>query len=283
MPALLIKLALAPALMAASSLAARRWGPQRGGIVSAFPAIAGPLLLVTYLEHGAPAAAQAGSGTVLGLVALAAFCTGYAATAHRHGWLVSLAVGWLAAALVAAAVSLWALDLGRASTALIACGTLLLAIVMLRRLSDGPGQRASGRPGIAVRALITGLLVVGLASAVSRLGATAGGLLAALPVLASLLAVFTHRDAGAASAIELLRGTLIGMAGFVAFCELVVLMIVPDGAAAAFTAATAAALLLQAGLEYARAIYPAARNSAGRSGEASASARFKASEAQSAA
>jgi hypothetical protein len=90
------------------------------------------------------------------------------------------------------------------------------------------------------------VLVAGLSAGVDALGPTAGGVLAALPAVASLLAVFTHREAGAAAAIELLRGTVIGMAGFVAFCQLVAVMIVPDGAPVAFAVATVAALLVQA-------------------------------------
>ncbi|MGB0094530.1 MAG: hypothetical protein WBP81_18610, partial [Solirubrobacteraceae bacterium] len=43
-----------------------------------------------------------------------------------------------------------------------------------------------------------------------------------------------------------LRGMLAGMAGFVAFCEIVATLVVPAGAAAAFLLATVAALAAQA-------------------------------------
>jgi TRAP-type uncharacterized transport system fused permease subunit len=118
------------------------------------------------------------------------------------------------------------------------------------------------------RLLVTGLLVSVLAAAVDTLGAVTGGLLAALPVLASLLAVFTHRESGPAAAIEPFRGTLAGMAGFVAFCQPVAVVIVPVGAIVGLISATALALLLQTLV----ARYSPALNWAGRSGEASASA-----------
>jgi hypothetical protein len=280
---LLIKAGLAPALIVVSSLAARRWGPRTGGIVAAFPAIVGPLLLVAALEHGLRAASQAAAGAVVGLLALAAFGVGYAAMARRHGWLPSLGAGWLAAALATGVARVWALPLGLIGGTLIACLSLLLGAAIVSRLSPGHARPPARRPSVAGRALLAGLLVPGLATAVSGLGATAGGLLAALPVLASLLTVFTHREAGGASAVELLRGTLVGMAGFIAFCELVALLIVPAGAPVAFAAATLTALSIQVGLSWGRAAYPAARNSAGRSGEASASAAFSPSASRSAA
>jgi hypothetical protein len=280
---LLVKLVFAPALVVASTLAARRSGPRLAGMVSAFPAIVGPLLLVTALEHGNHATARAAAGTVLGLVALAAFAVGYATTAERRGRPASLLVAWSAASLATVAASLLARHLGLGATTLLTCVALLLAALVLRRLAASHRRAMPGKPGLLVRALITALLVAGLATAVSQLGARAGGLLAALPLLASLLAVFTHREAGAAAAIELLRGTLVGMAGFVAFCALVAAMIVPAGAPAAFGAATAAALIIQVGLDRLGVAYPRARKSAGRSGEAAASARFRPSASRSAA
>ena len=74
----------------------------------------------------------------------------------------------------------------------------------------------------------------------------ATGILAALPVLASVLAVLTHRDAGAEAAIALLRGSLAGMTGFVAFCQIVALLITRAPLVPVFAAATLAAVLAQA-------------------------------------
>jgi hypothetical protein len=72
-------------------------------------------------------------------------------------------------------------------------------------------------------------------------------------VLAGVLVVFTHQEAGAAPAIGLLRGLLTGMASFVVFCQLIAMMIVPFGVRAAFEAATVAALGVQAAAVYAPA------------------------------
>jgi hypothetical protein len=101
---------------------------------------------------------------------------------------------------------------------------------------------------------LTALLVVALPWAAGRLGPVTGGILAALPVLASVLAVFTHRGYGAAAATELLRGMMGGMAGFVLFCALVAVLVEPAGVATAFAAATAGALAIQ--LATARVLRP---------------------------
>ena len=49
---LVLTLLVAPALVGASTLAARRWGQRLGGLVSAFPAIAFAVLLIDAHERG---------------------------------------------------------------------------------------------------------------------------------------------------------------------------------------------------------------------------------------
>ncbi|HEX6620114.1 MAG TPA: hypothetical protein VF024_10675, partial [Solirubrobacteraceae bacterium] len=73
-----------------------------------------------------------------------------------------------------------------------------------------------------------------------------GGVLAALPALASILAVFTHERQGPAAVAFLLRGMLSGMAGFVVFCALVAVLVDRAGVGATFTLAALAAVSVQA-------------------------------------
>ncbi len=240
-----LQVAIAPALVGAATLAARRWGEHTGGLVSAFPAIVGPVLLIIADERGAAAAASAATGTLLGLVALSAFALAYAHAAARAGRRASLAAGWGAAAVAAAGVS--ATDAGPAAAFTAAALSLAVAHWALPRRAGRVGRLAtvvSGRWDLPARMALTALLVVTLAAAARAFGPMAGGILAALPVLASVLAVFTHRDGGAVAVAELLRGMLGGMAGFVAFCALVAVLAVPAGVPIAFAAATVAAVAL---------------------------------------
>jgi hypothetical protein len=64
---LTFELALAPALVAASTLACRRWGARIGGLLSAFPAVVGPVLLISEQQYGSAFTARAAVGTLLGL------------------------------------------------------------------------------------------------------------------------------------------------------------------------------------------------------------------------
>ncbi|HBF50271.1 MAG TPA: hypothetical protein DDX04_07705, partial [Massilia sp.] len=56
---LALKLVLVPLLIYLVTLAGRRWGPSVAGWLSAFPIVAGPILLTLALEQGAPFAASA--------------------------------------------------------------------------------------------------------------------------------------------------------------------------------------------------------------------------------
>jgi hypothetical protein len=94
--------------------------------------------------------------------------------------------------------------------------------------------------------VLTAVLVVSLTTAASRLGPVVGGVLAALPALASILAVFTHEQQGAQAVVFLLRGMLSGMAGFVVFCAVVAVLVDRAGVGATFTVAALAAVCVQA-------------------------------------
>jgi hypothetical protein len=232
----IIELVLAPLLVAASGIASRRWGTHTGGLVSAFPAIVGPVLLIAALDHGAQFAARAADGTLLGLVALSAFALIYARVAAHASWRVSLLAAWAAAATSAAAVGVVAGRAGAPAGLLVASVSLFAA----HRLLGTGAQAAAGPPtlpdpgSLPSRMLAAALLVTTLAASARAFGAVAGGVLAALPVLASVLAVATHRQQGPDSVQTLMRGMLTGMVSFVAFCEVLVLMLASAGISMAF-------------------------------------------------
>ena len=75
---LVLRLVLVPLLIAAVTLASRRWGYRVGAFVTALPAVAGPTLLFYAIQQGALFAADAARGSLLGLVGVAAFCLAYA-------------------------------------------------------------------------------------------------------------------------------------------------------------------------------------------------------------
>jgi len=240
---LIVVAALAACLVGVSTLVSRVWGHAIGGIVSAFPLIVGPVLFLAARREGAAFAAQTAVATLLGLVALSGFALAYGRSSRRWGWLPSVALGWVAAAgigLVAARVE---------GGLLAALAVAVLSIVLARAaLPAGAGTGAS-RPlpawELPGRMAMTALLIVGLTLAAGRFGPLVAGILAALPTLASVLAVFTHARDGRDAALSLLRGMLAGLAAFVIFCAAIAALIEPAGTLLAFGLATAAAVIAQ--------------------------------------
>src|SRR6059058_311910 len=62
---LLLKLTLAPGLVAATTLAGRRWGPRMAGWLGGLPVVVAPILLAITLEHGRSFAARAAGGALI--------------------------------------------------------------------------------------------------------------------------------------------------------------------------------------------------------------------------
>jgi hypothetical protein len=244
-----LEVLIAPVLVALSTLVGRRWGARAGGLVSAFPAVVGPVLLIIAQQRGEVAAQRAAGATLLGLVALSGFALAYARTARGTPWPASLAAGW-ACAIAAAATAGWSLA-GAGLGAALAAAVLSIAAARsaLPRPAEQPhlgSWQARPRGDIILRMALTAALIVLLTIASELFGPVVGGMLAALPVLASVLAVFTHRVHGADATIGLLGGMLTGMSGFVAFCAAIALLAVPAGVAVAFGVATVCAVAAQA-------------------------------------
>lgn len=240
----LAELLLAPALVGLATVASRRWNEQVGGLVSAFPAIVGPLLLITAHQHGAAFTARAATGTLAGLVALGGFALVYARVAQSARWPAALASAWVVAVALSALAGTFADALPAALVA--AATSLTVAYLALPAAPSDAGRRPPvERQDVGKRMAITLVLVAVLDAAAGRFGALAGGLLAALPVLASVLAVTTHDRQGGVAALDLLRGMLAGMGGFMAFCAVVAALAEPVGVGGAFALALLAAVSAQ--------------------------------------
>jgi hypothetical protein len=243
---LVVQFVVAPLLVLAASLAARRWGHGIAGLVSAFPAIVGPVLLIGAHRHGASFAAAQATGTLLGLVALSGFALAYGRTAPHASWPVSVAAGWAVAAATAGVAG--AVGASLLGAVLAASVSLALAHRGIPEVVPAEARLEAPTADLALRMALTVLLVVSLAALAGWVGPTAGGILAALPVLACVLAAFTHARHGGAAVAQLLRGMLSGMTGFVVFCVVVAAIVDDAGITLTFLAATAAALGTQAAI-----------------------------------
>jgi uncharacterized membrane protein len=80
----------------------------------------------------------------------------------------------------------------------------------------------------------------------SALGPQLSGSFAMFPVMASVLVVFSHRHSGAAFAVHLLWGMVLGYYAFFVFCIILTLMLPVTSIGLAFLMSLGAAVLVQA-------------------------------------
>ena len=145
----------------------------------------------------------------------------------------------------ATAAVIQGVELGPAACLAIATASLTAAYLALPRTRSHAPAPPPLRYELPLRMAATAGLVAALSAAAAELGPHVGGILTALPVLASVLAVFTLAQHGAPALQDLLRGMVSGMAAFVVFCALVAVLVQPAGIVLAFGAAVIGAVAAQ--------------------------------------
>lgn len=244
MPAvLLLKLFLVPALIYLVTLCGRRWGPGVAGWLSAFPIIAGPILLAIALEQGAAFAATAAEGTLLAVVAIVVFGLAYAWASARFGVSGSLATAFVIYALAVGLLQ-W-VSLAPGASFLVVCGALVLAPRLFPAVAAALEPASKRCNDLPLRMLAGAALIIAVTVAASRLGARLSGFLAMFPVMGSVLTGFSHASSGRAFAVALLRGMVFGYYAFAVFCLALSQLLRHGSIALAFSAAFACALAVQ--------------------------------------
>jgi multidrug transporter EmrE-like cation transporter len=242
---LAVKVVLAPSFVVGASLVARRFGLRVGGLVGGLPVVAGPILLAYAIAHGRAFAATAAAGTLLGLVSLIAFVVVYARLAGRTSWWLSMLAGWVA---FAAVTAVFTAATPPAGVALALAGVAIAAgLTALPRAGNDPQLQA--RPpswDLPMRAACALALVLTLTAIAGWLGPQLSGLLAPFPIIATVLATFTHAQRGTDDLLRMQRGMLGGFGAFALFCFTLALALRSVDTGAAFALATALALLTQA-------------------------------------
>jgi hypothetical protein len=128
----------------------------------------------------------------------------------------------------------------------LAIGSLVVAIPLMPRVR---GTQTAGRRlpwwDIPARMAVATGFVLALTAAAPALGPRLAGLLAPFPLYATVLSVFAHRLQGAASAIAVLNGLLVGLFAFALFFFVLAVTLETRGIAVAFLAALVVALAAQ--------------------------------------
>ena len=230
-------------LIATASLAGRRWGHAISGWLVGIPFTSGPITLFLFLDQGPSFAAHAALGSLIGVLATAAFAVEFSAIAKRTGRIVpSFVAGLVAFALIGAAAQ----DLAIAPIPLYAICAVVLVIAI--RLVPEPGVTASvplPRWDLPARMVLATALVLAITGGANAIGPRLSGLLATIPLYASILAGFGFQLVGPAAAIRVWRGLLFGLFGFGAF-YLVLAASLESLGLASFVIALAAAVVMQA-------------------------------------
>ena len=242
---LVLKLVVTPILIAAASLAGRRWGGSVSGWLVGLPLTSGPVAFFLAVDHGESFAAAAAIGSLAGAIAEAAFCIVYGWAVFRSSWVVALVWACLAFALVAFALQLLPLPL--LPVALGSFAILALTRHFMPRGSEPTGDGRLPRWDIPARMVITTVLVVLLTEAAPLLGARLSGVLATFPLYAAIMTVFAHRLQGAGAAVRVLRGLVVGLFAFCGFFVVLSAAIERIGVGPAFVAATVATVAIQGG------------------------------------
>jgi hypothetical protein len=214
MTVLALKVALAPLLVVLATLSGRRWGAAVAGVVTAVPVVAGPILAIITIEHGRAFGAEAARASLLGVVALCAFCVAFArAAAAGRRWPAALLRAYAAFAVVAAVASRFD------APPLLGFAAALLAIAAARVLITVPEEApppSSPPPAwdLPARVALTIALVVAITGAAGTLGPALSGVLTPFPIATTVVVAFSLAQDGPAASRSLLRGFVRALPGF---------------------------------------------------------------------
>lgn len=205
MDLLFAKVALAPLIVLAATLIARRLGPRAGGFFIGLPTTALPFMLTMYLMLGVDAAVVTATGAITGQLTCALFCIAYARSGPRLGAFSST----LAALTVAAGLGLATVALG--SPLFVAGLTLAVILAGLLTWPTVTGRTAPARSrrwDLPVRMGMACVTVVTVSSLQPLLGTVLAGAVASLPTILVVMCPAVHHTEGPGTAAEMTRGTL---------------------------------------------------------------------------
>ena len=240
---LLFKILLAPVLIALVSLAGRKWGPAIAGWLLGIPLNSGPILLFLTLEQGPEFASRTAVGSLLGIVAWAAFALVYSYCCLKLEWWYSTLIGWIVYFAVGALLLPVHLPVIEAFVAV--CISMAVILWAFPRVSAPASPAAPGRYDLLLRMATASVMVVSLTAFARVLGPTRSGILSAFPAYTTILAVFSHRHHPSA-AVTTMKGVAVGLYTAATFFLILSIALLRVTATASFALATGGALLVQA-------------------------------------
>ncbi len=240
---LAFRLAAAPVLVLAGTLAQQRFGQSVGGRLVGLPLTSLPLLGLLAAAEGLGFAAAAATAALAGVVAQCVWALVYSVAARRHGapWAATAATASFGATCV---LLLWA-DPGLVAATALAAASVVGALALWPAASTAPEARPATRREIGARMAAGSAFTVAVTGAGGSVGPQAAGLLGSYPVLTVVLAVATHRRVGAGAVADFLGGVVAGTLSVVAALATLAALLRAIGPVGAFPAALGASIAAQ--------------------------------------
>jgi len=245
---LLIRVVAASGVVVLASLAAERVGPFFGGLIATLPVSTGPAYVLLAIDHDDSFIAETALSSLATNVAMISYLVALVLASPRYRMPVSLGGAialWIGAAMLLRFVPWTVAGVLAANLA-----TYGMAFLLLRRSPPEPvTRRAVPRwYDVPLRAVLVGLLVVGVTTASAWIGPAATGIGAIFPIALSSLTAVVHQRLGGAAAAATMRGAVVANPGFLLSVLTAHLLAVPAGRWWALAAGLAVSLAWSAGL-----------------------------------
>ncbi len=212
---LIFKFTVTPILVGLASLAARRWGNTVAGLITGFPLMTAPISIFLTIEQGAEFTVSASIGILIALVGIAVYALAYVVAARFVAW--PFAITYAYAAFFAASWLVAPYITTHFTAALAAYLAIIISIVLM------PRNRSGGAPlqvpiwEIWLRMFSTAAMIALVTSIASMLGPTWTGIIATIPVMATIMVTFTHGRFGHRPATVFMRSMMLSMFSFATF------------------------------------------------------------------
>jgi hypothetical protein len=240
---LVLKLILAPIIIGSSSLAGRKWGSAVSGWIVGLPLTSGPVAFIISLSHTRGFAFDTIRGTLSGGFSLIAYALTYAVVSKRCNWAISI----LSSALVFASVTtiLQGTTLPFVPLFFAVLTVIFIGLWLMPKYNVAQPDVTPGKWDIPSRILIGTSFILLITGIAPYIGSRLTGLLTTIPLYVSIMTIFAHRHQGHESAVNVLRGLILGLFSFAGFYLVLGLLIENSSLAVSFGAATLATLLVQ--------------------------------------
>jgi hypothetical protein len=125
--------------------------------------------------------------------------------------------------------------------------TMTILLVSRRLLPVAPPmpRRATSASDLPVRMIAGAAMVVFVTTVGPNFGATISGMLATIPTIAAVMAIFTHAQEGPDRTVGVMRGMTHGLLGFASFLTVLAATLEPLGVVRAFALGAVAVVAVQ--------------------------------------